>query len=310
MAHQDHAHHMEGGALRLAFFLTIGILVIEGVAGYLANSLALMSDAGHILTDAVALGLAWFATRLSGLPPDKSNTFGYRRSGILAALVNAVILIIVALVVLVEGVLRLRNPEHVAGGTVIVAAAGAILVNSYIAFALQRQEEDNVNIHAALLHVVGDIAASIGVIVAGVLVLFWRVYWADPVISLLIGVLISYGAWRIVLATLTILMEGTPRDIDLDRVEAAMREVPGVEDVHDLHVWALSDGFRLLSAHVTTPDQSLSDAANLLTDVKMVLNRRFHIDHATIEVECVDCRVPQRRAIALHERKLFDERSG
>jgi cobalt-zinc-cadmium efflux system protein len=252
------------------------------------------------LTDAVALGLAWFATRLSGLPPNKSNTFGYRRSGILVALVNAVILIVVALVVAVEAILRLQHPERVAGGTVIAAAVGAIAVNAYIAFALRQHEEDNMNVHAALLHVLGDIAASIGVIVAGVAVLLWHTDWVDPVISLFIGALISFGAWQIVRDTVTILMEGTPRGIDLDKVEAAMLEVPGVEDVHDLHVWSLSDGFRLLSAHVTAPDQSLSDASNLLTDVKIVLHRRFHIDHATIEVECVDCRVPQRRAIELY----------
>lgn len=285
--------------MRTAFLLTLAILVVEAICGYLANSLALMSDAGHILTDAVALGLAWFALRLAERQPTKSNTFGYRRSGILAALVNAAALIVVALIVLIEAIVRLRSPEHVQGGLVVLAAAGAILVNSYIASTLHDSGEENLNVRAALLHVLGDIGASVGVVAAGAAVLLWRTYWADPVLSLLISVLISYGAWQIVRDTVTILMESTPRGIDLDSVEAAMKEVPGVEEVHDLHVWALSDGFRLLSAHVTAPDQSLSDAANLLTDVKLLLNRRFHIDHATIEIECLDCRIPQRRVIEL-----------
>lgn len=303
----DHPHthhaaaHAAGDRLRTAFLLTLAILGVEAVTGYLANSLALMSDAGHILTDAIALALAWFATRLSGRPPDERNTFGYQRSGILAALTNAAILLVIAAFVAFEAVTRLQHPQHVAGGLVIAAAALAIAVNGYIAGGLHHAGDENLNIRAALLHVVGDIAASLGVVVAGIIILIWHAYLVDPLLSLLIALLIAYGAWQIVRDTVTILMEGIPRGIDLDRVRTAMLEVPGVENVHDLHVWALSDGFRLLTAHVTVPEQTLSEAANLLADLKLMLRRRFHIEHATIEVECLDCRIPQRRPIQLHE---------
>jgi cobalt-zinc-cadmium efflux system protein len=269
-------------------------------AGVLANSLALLSDAAHILTDAFALGLAWYAARLSALPPDERNTFGYRRSSILAALANAGILFGVTVVIGVEAIVRLRSVPHVAGAPVIAAALAAIVANCYIAMALRREGQDNLNVRAALLHVVGDIAASVGVVVAGIAVLVWSAYTLDPLLSIFIAALIAYGAWGVVRDTTAILMEGTPRGVDLDTLRVAMLEVPGVQDVHDLHVWALSDGFRLLTAHVAVPNQALGDTANLLSDLRLLLRRRFHIEHATIEAECVDCRVPQQRPVKLY----------
>lgn len=289
------------GRLRTALFLTLLILGVELIAGYLANSLALLSDAGHILTDAFALGLAWFATWMSSLPPDERNTFGYQRSSILAALVNAAILILIAGFVGVEAFVRLRHPQPVSGGLVVIAAIAAILVNSYIAIALHREGDLNLNVRAALIHVLGDIAASAGVILSGLVIIAWHAYFADALLSFFIAALIGYGAWQIVRDTILILMEGTPTGVELQRLRSAMLEVPGVLDVHDLHVWSLSDGFRLLSAHVRVPDQSLADTVHLVTDVKAVLHRRFHIEHATIEVECLDCRVPQPRPIHLEE---------
>jgi cobalt-zinc-cadmium efflux system protein len=155
-----------------------------------------------------------------------------------------------------------------------------------------------VNVRAALLHVVSDIAASFSVLVAGLVELLWHVARADSIASLLIAGLIAYGAWQIVRETVTILMERAPSDVELDRLRRAMLDVPGVLDVHDLHVWSLSDGYRLLSAHVSVPDQSIGDAANLVSDIKAVLRNRFAIEHATIETECADCRQPQRRPIS------------
>lgn len=299
MAH-DHSHHQSSEALRNAFLLTLVILAIEIVAGAAANSLALLSDAGHILTDAVALALAWVAARLAARPPDARNTFGYRRSTILSALLNASVLVVIAIAVTVEAILRIRHPQQVDAVIIVPAALAAILVNSYIALRLHRSRSSSLNVRAALLHVVGDLVASAGVVAAGLAILIWRAYVVDPLLSLAIALLISYGAWHVVRDALSILMEGTPADVDLDRVREAMLEVPGVDDVHDLHVWALSDGFRLLSAHVSVPDQRLGDFAALLADLKLVLRRRFQIDHATIEPECEDCRVATRRPIQLH----------
>lgn len=304
-----HSHLAEGSALRTALLLTIVVLIIEVVVGYRANSLALVSDAGHILTDVFALGLAWFASRLSARPGDERNTFGYRRSGILAALINAAVLLLITVFIALEAVMRIRHPQHVSGGLVIGGALLAIGVNAYIAWRLHAAEQGNLNIRAALLHVVGDIGASIGVATSGSLVVLWSVYWADPALSLLIAVLIAYGSWQLVRDTVTILMEGTPRGVDLDRLRAAMLEVPGVEEVHDLHVWSLSDGYRLLSAHVSVPEQSLADAADLLADLKLLLRRRFHIEHATIEPECIDCRAPRPRRIQFEDGRRAPKQS-
>ncbi|MGH2449361.1 MAG: cation diffusion facilitator family transporter [Chloroflexota bacterium] len=281
-------HEHGESRLRDALLLTIIILVIEVVVGWRANSLALLSDAGHIVTDVFALGMAWFAQRLAHLPSDQRHTFGYQRSGILAALINAILLVLIGLAVAVEAVSRLHHPQTVSPLPVIAAAAAAIAVNAFIALRLHQSGQDNLNIRAALLHVVGDIAASIGVVISGLVILIWHANLADPIISLLIAVLIGIGAWRILRETVIILLEGTPGDVDLEKLALAMREVPGVEDVHDLHVWALSDGFRLLTAHVGVPDQSLVDAANLISDVKTLLRARFHIEHVTIELEALN----------------------
>lgn len=302
--HPDHTlhhhHHAAGNRLRTAFFLTLIILVVEIVAGYAAHSLALLADAGHILTDAFALGLAWFAARAAQTPPDENNTFGYQRSGILAALLNAAVLIVIAGAALVGAISRFRHAEHVQGGLVLVAASAALLVNLYIASGLRQQGRSNLNVRAALLHVVSDAAASVAVMVGGALILVWHVYVVDPVLTVGIAILIALGAWQIARDTVGILMEGTPAGMDLDALRAAMREVPGVQDVHDLHVWALADGFGLLSAHVTVPEQSLADIADLLADLKLMLRNRFHIEHATIETECIDCRMVRRRPVTFH----------
>jgi cobalt-zinc-cadmium efflux system protein len=305
--HHRHQHVATVDRLRNAFLLTLVVLALELAAGLFANSLALLSDAGHILTDAFALALAWFATRLATRPPNERNTFGYQRSGILAALINALLLVAITLAVLVEASLRLRHPEHVSAQFVIPAALAAIAVNGYIVFGLRPEREENLNIRAAFLHVAGDIAASAAVVAGGILILFWHVYLVDPILSIAIAALIAYGAWNIVRDAFVILMEGAPTDVDLAELAEAMREVPGVTDVHDLHVWALSDGFRLLSAHVSIPDQSLADTATLLSDLKLLLHRRFHIEHSTIELECIDCRVVPRRPIRLERREESDE---
>ncbi len=300
--HSGHAHHNHatGDRLRIAFYLTLGILLIEIAAGLVSHSLALLADAGHILTDAFSLGLAWFAARVAQSPPDERNTFGYSRTGILAALLNAALLIVIAVAAFVGAFFRLTSVPHVDGTLVVGAAALALLVNLYIASGLRHERSSNLNIRSAFLHVMSDAAASVAVMVGGMIMLLWHFYLIDPLLTVGIAVLISMGAWQIARDTVGILMEGTPAGLDLDELRESMREVPGVQDVHDLHVWALADGFGLLSAHVSAPDQSLADTADLLADLKLMLRNRYHIEHATIEVECDDCRVARRRPVTFH----------
>lgn len=290
-----------GSRLLLAFVLTLVILAVEAGVGFASNSLALLSDAGHILTDVFALGLAWLALKRSARPADERNTYGYQRTGILAALANAVILIVIALIISGEAYSRVMHPQKVSGFPVIVAALLAIGVNTVIAYGLRGDGHNNLNVRAALLHVIGDIAASVAVVASGIIILLTHAYIVDPILSWLIALLIAFGAWRIVSETLGILMEATPKDLDVSVIASAMREIPGVDGVHDLHVWALSDGLRLLSAHVKAPDQSLGSTATLVADLRILLARRFGIQHATIEVECDDCSLPLTRPITMHE---------
>src|SRR5437660_9777579 len=226
----DPSHGMAGRTLRLAFFLTIIILLAEIVGGVLANSLALLSDAGHVVTDLFALGLAWFATAQAERPANERKTFGYHRVGILAALVNAVTLILIAFAITWEAISRFQHPEPVQPLIMLLAAGIGIVVNLIIGFGLQK-EDHSLNVRAATLHVFGDVAASVGVIAAGLLVLLTGWTLADPVLSIGIALLIAFGAWQIVRATTDILLEGVPRDISLSRLVTDMKGIEGVQDV-------------------------------------------------------------------------------
>ena len=275
--------------LKRAIALTTVILVVEVAGGLLSHSLALLSDAGHVLTDVFALGLAWFALAQSRRPADRRRSYGYQRVTVLAALVNAVTLIVIVLAIGYEAIRRLMAPEPVAGGIVIVSALVGIAVNAYVILGL-RGETKSLNMRAAFLHMAGDIGASVGVVVAGVVILLTGWLYIDPLLSLGIAVLIAYGAWGIVRETVNLLMEGTPREVDLGEVT---REITGTERVtglHDLHVWALSSEETALSVHVVVGECPLSDAEHLVRGLEQRLCSRFDIGHTTIQVEsCHPC---------------------
>jgi cobalt-zinc-cadmium efflux system protein len=278
-----------GATLRRALVLTCVILAVEFAGGLASHSLALLSDAGHVLTDVFALGLAWFAVEQAKRPADKRRSYGYHRVSILAALVNAVTLIVIVIAIAYEAVRRLMHPEPVAGAIVIVTALIGIAINAYVAFGL-RGDRKSLNIRAALLHVTGDIGASLGVVLAGAVILLTGWLYIDPLLSLGIAVLIAFGAWRIVRETVNLLLEGTPREIDL---AAITREIDGTELVtstHDLHVWALSSEEMALSCHIVIEDCALAEAEHLVRDLEGRLCGRFAIGHTTIQVEsCHPC---------------------
>src|SRR3984893_4192523 len=213
----QHTHNMAKQSLRLAFFLTLLILGAELIGGFLANSLALLSDAGHVITDIFALGLAWFAIVQAERPANARKTFGYHRVGILAAFVNAVTLILIAVVILWEAVQRFQHPEPVQPLIMFLSAGIGIAVNLYIGFGLHK-ESDNLNVRAATLHVFGDVGASAAVIVAGIIILLTGWTIADPILSVGIAALIGVGAWRILRETVDILMESVPKDISISNL--------------------------------------------------------------------------------------------
>jgi cobalt-zinc-cadmium efflux system protein len=278
-----------GATLKKALALTCVILAVEFAGGLFSHSLALLSDAGHVLTDVFALGLAWFAVEQAKRPADKRRSYGYHRVSILAALVNAVTLIVIVIAIAYEAVRRIANPEPVQGAVVIVSALVAIVVNSYIAFGL-RGDSKSLNLRAAMLHVFGDVAASVGVVVAGTVILLTGWLYIDPLLSLAIAVLIAFGAWRIVRETVNLLLEGTPSDIDLGAVTSEIMDTGRVTGMHDLHVWALSSDEMALSCHVVVGDLPLADAEHVVRDLEKRLCSRFDIGHTTIQVEsCHPC---------------------
>ena len=278
-----------GAGLRRAFGLTCVVLLVELTGGLLSHSLALLSDAGHVLTDVFALGLAWFAVEQAKRPADRKRSYGYQRVTILAALLNSITLIVIVLAIAYEAVRRLASPEPVQGGIVIVTALVGIAVNAFVIFGL-RGETRNLNMRAAFLHVSGDIGASIGVVIAGTVILLTGWLYIDPLLSLLIAALIAYGAWGIVRETVNLLMEGTPRDIDLASVTREITQTEKVIGVHDLHVWAIASDATALSAHIVIGDCPLGDAEHLVRDLEERLCARFAIGHTTIQVEsCHPC---------------------
>ena len=280
---------MEKSRLRLALGLTIGVLLVELAGGLLSHSLALLSDAGHVLTDVFALGLAWFAVEQSRRPADPRRSYGYQRVGILAALLNAVTLIVIVLAIAYEAVQRLGAPEPVQGGIVIATALVGIAINTFVLLNL-RTGGHNLNLRAAFLHVTGDVAASVGVVVSGVVILLTGWLYIDPILSLGIAALIAYGAWGIVRETVNLLMEGTPAEIDMTAVAKVIKNTPRVAGFHDLHVWALSSDAVALSTHVVVDDISLGDAEHVVRDLEHRLCDGFSIGHTTIQVEsCHPC---------------------
>jgi len=293
-----HAHGMVGAKLRTAFLLTLLILGVEVTFGLLSNSLALLADAGHVLTDVAALGLAWFAAQQAERPADVRNTYGYHRTGILIALVNAATLLAIVIFIAVEAIQRFQHPPAVTPTLMFAAAAVGIAVNLFIGFSLRAEGGSNLNVRAAMLHVFGDVGASAAVIVAGLAILLTRWYPADPLLSLAIAVLIAKGAWDILRQTIGVLMEATPAHVNVAQLVRDVMRLPEVEDVHDLHVWSLAGGMPLLTAHVQVrEDCSLGRCAEIITELDVLLQEKYRIAHTTIQLEGARCGASQLHCV-------------
>ena len=285
----DHSAPTSGRRLGLSTLLTLAFVAGEATAGYLSNSLALLSDAGHNLADAAALGLSWYAARVARRPADDRRTFGYHRAGVLAALANAAGLVVIAVFVFWEAAERFRTPEPVHGGTMIGVAVAAVAVNVVISLWLHAGSRRDLNVRSAYVHMVGDAVASAGVAVAGVVVWLTGESLADPLVSVLIGVLILWSGWGVVREAVNVLMEGVPEGVDMAAVEEALAGLPGVLNVHHLHVWAVSSGVTACSCHLVVTEQSVREGQQVVRAAADLLRERFHIGHTTIQVEVEGC---------------------
>jgi cobalt-zinc-cadmium efflux system protein len=298
--HSHGAGERTSKVLRISLVVTFVYIVLLVVAGIRAHSLALLSEAGHNLSDFVALLLSLVAVYLESRPPSATKTYGWHRAGVLAALVNAGSLVVVAFLIFYEAVRRMQNPEHVHARVMIVVAAAGVAMNGAIALLLYRTSRD-VNIRSALLHEIGDTVSTAAVLVGGWVILATGQYWIDSALSFGIGALILWSGFGICRETLNILLEGTPRGIRLEKVEAAMRAVEGVNDVHDLHVWNIGSETRALSCHISIEDIPPSASERILREVKERLHQEFHIDHTTIQFENEACEVAHGCVIPVSE---------
>jgi cobalt-zinc-cadmium efflux system protein len=278
----DHSHHASGRSLRIALALIAGLLVLEGVGGILANSLALMADAGHLFTDVGALALSIFVAWFTTQPETPRKSFGYLRWEILAAFLNGSTLLLISGWIVVEAVLRFRAPEPIEGGLMLAVASVGLVVNIIAARVLHPTSHGNLNVRGAYLHVLGDLLAGVGTLIAALLIRYTGWLIADPLVSILTAALIVRGAWQLVRESVDILLESTPPHIDLDAVRAQLEAIPGIESVHDLHVWAVTPRMVAMSAHAICRDSSAQQHA--LEHVHDAM-RLFGIQHITVQLE-------------------------
>ena len=286
-----HDHGSAGGrkGLLIALAITLFMMIAEIIGGLLSNSLALLSDAGHMFTDTLALSLSFFAMKFAGMPATEKKTFGFYRLEILAALLNGVTLVIISLYIMYEAYQRILNPQPVAGTLMLIVAFIGLLVNIIGALFLMRHRETNLNIRGAFLHIIGDAVSSVGVIIGGIVILYTGWYLIDPILSILIALGIIAGAIGLVSESVSILLESAPSHINIAAVAEEIASISGVREAYHVHVWTITSGVYALSAHVIIDDRPVSGSRVLLDAIRQRLTDRFKIMHSTIQLECERC---------------------
>lgn len=285
----SHAHHFDthNRAFALAVFLNVAFVAIEAIYGVLSNSLALLADAGHNLSDVLGLLMAWAASWLASQKATDRNTYGLKKTTILAALFNALFLIAAVGGIAWEAIRRFTEPASVAGMTVIVVAGIGVLINGITMMLFMKGQEGDLNIRGAFLHMAADTAVSVGVVIAGLVIMATGMNWIDPVVSLVIAAVIFIGTWQLLKDSVNLAVGAVPRDIDPQAVQQRLAELPGVDSVHHLHIWALSTTENALTVHLVKPDPADDD--QIIEDATEMLAHDFNIRHATIQWE----RTPQ-----------------
>ena len=292
----EHAHERHSSIttnqrrLLIALAITGLMTVVELVGGVLSNSLALLGDAGHMFTDTLALGLSLFALTLARRPASQNRTYGFHRAEVLAALTNGAILILISVYIFYEAYRRFVDPPEVRGGLMLTVAAIGLVANLVGILVLRSASRDNLNVRGAFLHMWGDTVSSIGVIAAGIIILLTGWTTADPIISIVIGLLILRGAVALVWESSDILLEAVPKHLDVVRISNAVSRIKGVRDIHDVHLWTITSGMYALSCHVLIEDQMVSNSTQIVGEINQTLSREFGIGHSTLQLECEECK--------------------
>jgi cobalt-zinc-cadmium efflux system protein len=288
----DHIPNLSRSTIRrlaLSLSITLVLVFVEIIAGISGNSLALLTDAAHNLTDVLALALTWWALWITTKPANSDKTFGYHRAGILVALVNSTTLALISLGIFYEAWQRFTNPIEVKANVLIGVGVVAVIINLVTALLIRRGSEHDLNLRSAFLHLMGDVISTLGAVVAGLIIIFTGWNWLDALVSVLIGLLILWNAWGILRESVQILMESTPVDIDMESLRQDILAVEGVRGVHDLHVWSITSSLRTLSAHLVTDDIPVSLGAKVQVAVGKMLAFHHGITHTTLQLECMDC---------------------
>jgi cobalt-zinc-cadmium efflux system protein len=289
----DHAHFEPGKSLSkpllIVLIITATFAIVELIGGLISNSLALLSDAGHMFTDIMALTLSLAAAIVSQRAATAKQTFGYLRLEILVALANGVALIFISILIMYEAVGRLSNPTSINSQLMLLVAIAGLAANIAGVFVLRERSKENLNVRGAFLHMLGDMLSSVGVIVAALLIFLFNWTIADPIISIAISLIILYGAAKLCQQSAYILLEFTPSHIDLSEVRTSLMRVPGVEDVHDIHAWTISSGVYALSAHLRVSDQPVSACSCIVKACEHLLESKYQIKHSTLQLEYHEC---------------------
>ncbi|KOP79646.1 cation diffusion facilitator family transporter [Cytobacillus solani] len=283
----SHGHTGNKKALFLSFLLIASFMIVEVVGGLLTNSLALLSDAGHMLSDAAALGLSLFAIKLGERKASASKTYGYKRFEIIAAALNGLTLIVISVYIFYEAYQRFWNPPEVLSGGMLIISSIGLLVNIIAAWILMRGDKDeNLNVRSAFLHVIGDMLGSVGAIIAALLMIFFGWGIADPIASVIVAILILISGWRVMKESFHILMEGTPANLEMDKVKSSLLKIPEVAEVHDMHIWSITSGMPMLSCHMVIEGEGVHDT--ILHHAQSILHDDFEIEHSTIQIEKIE----------------------
>lgn len=283
----DHTHGANKKTLLISFIIITSYMIVEAVGGFLTNSLALLSDAGHMLSDAISLGIALLAFTIGEKGANYKKTYGYKRFEILAAVLNGITLILIALYIFYEAIDRFRNPSDIASTGMLVIACIGLLINLLVAWIMLRggDVEENLNMRGAYLHVIGDMFGSIGAIVAAILIMFFGWSWADPVASVIVAFLVLRSGYFVTKSGLHILMEGTPSNVDIEEVIQTIQQTEGIQSVHDLHVWSITSGLNALSCHAVVDEKmTIGESEEMLRRIEHELLHQ-NIHHITIQLE-------------------------
>ncbi|MFD4707034.1 cation diffusion facilitator family transporter [Gottfriedia sp. NPDC058432] len=283
----DHTHSTNKKVLLISFIIITGYMIIEAIGGYITNSLALLSDAGHMLSDSISLAIALVAFKLGEKAASKSKTFGYKRFEILAAVLNGVTLILIALYIFYESINRFTNPPKIASTDMLIISVIGLLVNILVAWIMMRgaDTEENINMRGAYLHVLSDMLGSVGAIIAALLMIFFGWGWADPLASVIVAALVLRSGYYVTKASIHVLMEGTPKEVNLNEVIQLIEKTDGIQSVHDLHLWTITSGLNALSCHAVVDDQlTIEESEIILRKIEHDLEHKG-IMHVTIQLE-------------------------